>query len=287
MLYFNLQTITKNINGGWKMKYVIRHLIILCTLLLCAAGTVHGQGYNSSLHWGFKKGRNGEPADAGEKLENLLERYGAYYKGDPKKKVLYLTFDNGYENGYTEKILDVLKEEKVPATFFVTGHYLESASDLVKRMVKEGHIIGNHSWYHPDMTKVSRQRFVKELETVRAETARLTKQKKMVYLRPPRGTFNERTLQLAQEQGYIHVFWSLAFIDWYVDNQKGWRYSYDSIMRQAHPGAIILLHSISKDNANALEKVIKDLKKQGYTFKSLDDLVMEKNVKEPLRPLRN
>lgn len=104
----------------------------------------------------------------------------------------------------------------------------------------------------------------------------------MVYLRPPRGTFSERTLALAKKQGYTHVFWSIAFIDWYTNDQKGWRYSYNNIMRQVHPGGIILLHTVSKDNADALEKVIKDLKKQGYTFKSLDDLMMDNAMESPM-----
>ena len=262
------------------MKHVYRHLIILCILLLGATGTVEAQNYNSSIHWGFKKAKNGQSAEAGTHLEGLLKRFDSFYKGDPNKKVLYLTFDNGYENGYTEKILNVLKQEKVPATFFVTGHYLESASDLVIRMGKEGHTIGNHSWYHPDLTKVGTERLTRELENVRAETERLTGQKTMSYLRPPKGIFNERTLQLAKERGYTHVFWSIAFVDWNKNNQKGWRYSYDNIMRQMHPGAVILLHTVSKDNADALEKVIKDLKKDGYTFKSLDDLMMERSIKD-------
>lgn len=264
------------------MKLAYRHLIILCIFMLSSVGSVQGQINNSSLHWGFKKSANGQPADAGKHLEGLLERHGAYYKGDPRKKVLYLTFDNGYENGYTAKILDALKKEKAPATFFVTGHYLNSAPDLVKRMVKEGHIIGNHSWHHPDLSKVSAERFTNELETVRVETKRLTGQKNMMYLRPPRGIFSERTLSLAKAQGYTHVFWSIAFIDWNTNDQKGWRYSYDNIMRQVHPGAIILLHTVSKDNADALERVIHDLKKQGYTFKSLDDLMLDNAIESPM-----
>jgi peptidoglycan-N-acetylmuramic acid deacetylase len=263
------------------MKQSNKLLIMLLIFIFSIASSANAQVSNSSLHWGFKRGANGQPAEAGKALENLLGRYGAFYKADPSKKVLYLTFDNGYENGYTEKVLDVLKKEKVPATFFVTGHYLLSASDLVKRMVKEGHIIGNHSWHHPDLTKVSDDRLIRELEKVRVKTEELTGQKSMMYLRPPRGVFSERSIALAKEQGYIHVFWSLAFKDWETNNQKGWKYSYDNIMRQVHPGAIILLHSVSSDNADALEKVIQDLKKQGYTFKSLDDLILEQNIKEP------
>jgi peptidoglycan-N-acetylmuramic acid deacetylase len=231
---------------------------------------------NKAIHWGFKRSENHEPPSAGKELDQLLAKYDAFYLGNPNKKEIYLTFDNGYENGYTAKILDVLKEKKVPATFFVTGHYLNTAPDLVKRMVKEGHIVGNHSWHHPDLTQVSNERLQEELESVRKKTEELTGQKGMMYLRPPRGIFSERTLAIARELGYYHVFWSLAFVDWRTDNQKGWKYAYDNMIKQIHPGAIILLHTVSKDNADALAKVIDDLRKQGYTFKSLDDLMVEK-----------
>lgn len=226
---------------------------------------------NTPIHWGMKKGANEQPAEAGKQLDDLLEKYNAFYKADVTKKDIYLTFDNGYENGYTAQILDVLKKEKVPATFFVTGHYLDSAAPLVKRMVDEGHIVGNHSWHHPDLTQVNDEKLWNELEMVRAKTEEITGQKKMAYLRPPRGIFSERTMELANKAGYTHVFWSLAFVDWNVNAQRGWQYSYDNIMKQIHPGAVLLLHTVSKDNADALEKVIQDLKKRGYTFKSLDD----------------
>lgn len=235
---------------------------------------------NKPLSWGFKKAVNEQPAEAGKELDELLEKYGAYYKDTSEKKVLYLTFDNGYENGYTGKVLDVLKKEKVPATFFVTGHYLKSAPDLVKRMAAEGHIIGNHSYHHPDFTQVSDEKLKQELESVVTETEALTGKKGMTYLRPPRGIFSERTLKLAKELGYTQVFWSLAFVDWKTDQQKGWQYSYDNIMKQVHPGCILLLHTVSKDNADALEQAIKDLKKRGYTFKSLDDLTMKREMDE-------
>ncbi|WP_044894963.1 delta-lactam-biosynthetic de-N-acetylase [Bacillus alveayuensis] len=236
---------------------------------------------NKAIHWGFKRSENHEPPSAGKELDDLLAKYDAFYLGNTSKKEIYLTFDNGYENNYTAQILDILKEKRVPAAFFVTGHYLESAPDLVKRMVKEGHIVGNHSWHHPDLTQVSDEKLRKELESVRKKTAELTGQKTMNYLRPPRGIFSERTLAVARELGYYHVFWSLAFVDWHTDQQKGWQYAYNNIMKQIHPGAILLLHTVSKDNAEALAKVIDDLRKQGYTFKSLDDLMLEKTMPHP------
>lgn len=264
------------------MKRLIKQLVILFLLLMIFVGNVSAEGFsNNPIHWGFKKAENEQPPEAGRAWDELLQKHGAVYKGDPGKKDIYLTFDNGYENGYTAKILDVLKKEKVSATFFVTGHYLNTQPKLVKRMVKEGHIVGNHSWSHPDLTRVSDEKLAEELEKVKKKTEEITGVKTMKYLRPPRGIFSERTIDLANKQGYTHVLWSLAFIDWKTDQQKGAQYAYDNIMRQIHPGAILLLHTVSKDNAEALESAVKDLKKKGYTFKSLDDFPMKKNAKTP------
>ncbi|XAU98549.1 delta-lactam-biosynthetic de-N-acetylase [Caldifermentibacillus hisashii] len=248
------------------------YMTVIC--LFFAHGMSATAVSNSAIHWGFKKAENEVPPEAGANYDELLKKYNAFYKADPTEKVVYLTFDNGYENGYTEKILDVLKKEQVPATFFVTGHYLNSAADLVKRMVKDGHIVGNHSWSHPDFTQINDAKIKEELDKVKQKTKELTGQEEMIFMRPPRGIFSERTLKVAKDAGYIHVFWSLAFVDWKTDQQKGWEYSYNEIMKQIHPGAVILLHTVSKDNADALEKAIVDLKKRGYTFKSLNDYVL-------------
>ncbi|MBM7693640.1 peptidoglycan-N-acetylmuramic acid deacetylase [Peribacillus deserti] len=261
-----------------------KYVLILTALVMWLACNYSASAFysNARYNWGFSKGRDGRPAEAGKKMDDMLRRHGAVYKGDITKKDIYLTFDNGYENGYTGQILDVLKKHQVPAAFFVTGHYLETASGLTKRMVNEGHIVGNHSWYHPDLTTNSDKEIAKELNSVRTETERLTGQKGMAYLRPPRGVFSERTMAVANQLGYKHIFWSLAFVDWNVDDQKGAQYSYIKVMSQIHPGAILLLHTISKDNADALESIIVDLKKQGYTFKSLDDLMISQELKDPM-----
>nr|WP_307343282.1 delta-lactam-biosynthetic de-N-acetylase [Metabacillus malikii] len=251
---------------------------LICFVLL--ATTPVNAISNNPIHWGFKKSKNHQPASAGKELDEILSKYGSFYLGDTSKKEIYLTFDNGYENGYTSKVLDVLKKRKVPATFFVTGHYIESEPNLVKRMVNEGHIVGNHSWYHPDLTTQNDEKLKEELESVRLKVEELTGQKGMNYLRPPRGIFSERVLAEAKELGYTSVFWSLAFVDWKIDTQKGWRYSYDNIMKQIHPGAILLLHTVSKDNAEALDNAIVELEKQGYKFKSLDDLMVDKMLKQ-------
>lgn len=232
---------------------------------------------NKPFHWGFKRSVNNQPPSIEQEgYKHILEKHGGIYIGSPDKKILYLTFDNGYENGYTERILDILKEKKVPATFFVTGHYVKDQPVLLQRMVKEGHIIGNHSWSHPDMTRESDEEIKLELERVKEAVAKVTGQKEMIYLRPPRGIFSERTLAISHQLGYINVFWSLAYKDWDVNQQRGGEYAYNQVMKQLHPGAVLLLHSVSKDNAEALGRIIDDARKQGYEFKSLDDLMFER-----------
>lgn len=224
--------------------------------------------------WGYRKGVHEEKPKIGS-YEEILEGFHAYYVHDSNEKNIYLTFDNGYEQGYTEEILDVLQEENVPAAFFVTGHYVESEPALVKRIVKEGHIIGNHSDRHPDFTTLSKREIRKELDQVEKAVASLTNQKQTHYVRPPRGTFNKKTMQILDDLGYIQMFWSLAFTDWEVNEQRGWRYAYEQMMKQVHPGAIVLLHAVSSDNAKALQKTIIDLRKKGYTFKSLDEFMID------------
>jgi peptidoglycan-N-acetylmuramic acid deacetylase len=269
--------------GDERMKRKKGLILFLTTLLMLPPiANVDANTYsNAKFNWGFKKSTNHEPPSAGKHFDELLAKYNSFYLGNTSKKEIYLTFDNGYENGYTSPVLDVLKKKNVPATFFVTGYYLKDQPELVKRMVKEGHIVGNHSWHHPDLTTVSDVRLKKELELVKEEYEQLTGEKGMNYLRAPRGIFSERTLALSEQLGYTNVFWSLAFVDWYTDQQKGWKYSYDQVMKQIHPGSILLLHTVSKDNAEALEKIITDLQAQGYEFKSLDDLMMERTIPHP------
>lgn len=224
-------------------------------------------------HFGFRKSKNEKSANIDEEgFKGMLQKHEAIFLGDVTKKELYLTFDNGYENGYTAKILDVLREANVPAIFFITGHYVKDQPELVKRMVQEGHLIGNHSWSHPDMSQISNARLKEELEKVSSAVSSLTSQKEMRYLRPPRGIFNERILAESKQLGYTSVFWSVAYRDWETKVQRGAGYAYENVMNQLHPGAVILLHSVSRDNAEALAKIIADAKAKGYEFKSLDQL---------------
>lgn len=233
-----------------------------------------GQAEGSrTYHFGFRKSKNGElPSIAQEGFMEALKRQNAIFLGNTEEKELYLTFDNGYENGYTPPILDVLKEKQVPAAFFVTGHYVKDQPELIKRMAAEGHLVGNHSWSHPDMSQLDNARIAQEMEKVRAGVEALTGQKEMHYLRPPRGIFSERMLAEAGRLGYTSVFWSVAYKDWETNSQKGAQYAFDKVMEQLHPGAVILLHSVSKDNAEALGRIIDEARSKGYTFKSLDQL---------------
>ncbi|GED58299.1 delta-lactam-biosynthetic de-N-acetylase [Brevibacillus formosus] len=253
----------------------IKSLLIGISLLLTSALSVDSimASPDHPYHFGFKKSKNGQlPSINEEGFKGIVDRHGAVFLGDTTKKELYLTFDNGYENGFTPKILDTLLAKKVPAIFFVTGHFVKEQPELLKRMAQEGHLIGNHSWSHPDMTTVSNQKIKDELTKVSDAVQQVTGQGNMRYLRPPRGIFSDRTLAVTKDLGYTNVFWSVAYKDWDTKVQRGAKYAYDSVMAQLHPGAVILLHSVSKDNAEALGMMIDEARKQGYEFKSLDQL---------------
>lgn len=236
-----------------------------------AAKPAVGNLSNKRYGWGIKRNNNHQTPEVPKGITSLLAKYDAYWIGDTHQKAVYLTFDEGYENGYTPKILDILKEQKVPAAFFITGHYLKSQPELVKRMVAEGHIVGNHTVNHPSLPDLSKEQIKKEVDQLAEEFFKLTGQK-MVYLRPPKGEYSERTLAETREMGYYNIFWSLALVDW-VPMPGGAEEAYQSVMNNLHNGAIILLHAVSKDNTEALERILKDMKAQGYTFKTLDDLV--------------
>ncbi|MFS0727980.1 delta-lactam-biosynthetic de-N-acetylase [Paenibacillus sp. 1P07SE] len=245
----------------------------LITLLLCVCFVLAGFGSDKVFHFGFKPSRGGTlPSINEEGFKDILSKHGAVFLGDTGQKELFLTFDNGYENGYTAQVLDVLRDKKVPAAFFVTGQYITDQPELLQRMSAEGHLIGNHSWHHPDMTRLAPSAIKDELERVKEAVLARTPQLGMSYLRPPRGIFNEQMLAEARKLGYTSVFWSVAYKDWDVNAQRGADYAYDRVIAQLHPGAVILLHSVSRDNAEALGRIIDEARRQGYTFKSLDEL---------------
>lgn len=233
---------------------------------------VTGDLSNAKKGWGLKRNDSHQQPEMPSSISAGLSKYGAYWIGSSNEKTLYLTFDEGYENGYTPRILDILKANDVKAAFFVTGHYLKSQPELIKRMVDEGHIVGNHTDSHPSMPGISDEEIKQELQLVEQAYEQVTGRKVMKYLRPPMGEYSERTLALTWELGYHNIFWSMAFVDW-VPMPGGPDEAYQSVMDNLHNGALVLLHAVSKDNTESLDKILKDTKAQGYTFKTLDDLV--------------
>ena len=222
--------------------------------------------------WGLSFRQEGQPP-LGSAGEEQLRRYGAAYLGDPEEKVLYLTFDAGYENGYTEKILDVLKKEQVPAAFFLVGHYIEKNADLVRRMVAEGHTVGNHTMHHPDMSAIGEKTaFARELQDLEDLYRRTTGEELPRYYRPPKGVYSEANLAMAQELGYKTVFWSLAYVDWQNDAQPSRETAFDKLIPRTHNGAVVLLHSTSRTNGEILEELIGKWKDMGYRFGALEEL---------------
>lgn len=189
-----------------------------------------------------------------------------------KDKVLYLTFDCGYENGYTEKILDVLKEKNVNAAFFCTLPQVKENPELIRRMIDEGHIVGNHSVTHPSFTEITTEQMTKEIHGME-EYLKEKFNYSEPYFRFPKGEYTDTAIQTVNSLGYSCVFWSLAYDDWDLNNQKGEQYAYEKVVSRFHPGAVILLHSVSPDNANALSRIIEEAKNQGYKFLSLRDYV--------------
>lgn len=223
--------------------------------------------------WYYKPRTDGQQPEKNTETE-FIYNYDAYSVGDPDEKVIYLTFDAGYENGYTEEILDMLKEHDVPAAFFLVEHYVDSCPQLIRRMVEEGHLVCNHSTSHKDMAAMTDfETFKSELTNNEDTFYKITGEQMPKYFRPPSGRFSELCLQYAKELGYTTVFWSFAYADWYVDDQPSHDFAFSTIISRTHPGAIVLLHSTSKTNAEILGDVITEWQSMGYTLKSLDYLV--------------
>lgn len=226
---------------------------------------------NEKLAWWFKRNDSHEASGCDDTID--ISDYGAYYLDkNATEKVIYLTFDCGYENGYTEKILDVLKTEDVPACFFVTKTYIRDNVELTKRMKEEGHQVGNHTITHPSMPKKSYEEIIKEVDGCADYMKEVTGYSMDPYLRPPMGEYSERTLALTKDLGYKTIFWSMAYVDYDVNKQPGADYVIKHFEKYHHNGAIILMHNVSSSNAEALETVISNLKAEGYRFASLNEL---------------
>ena len=222
--------------------------------------------------WGLSFRTEGK-APVGNASADALRRYDAVYLGDETEKKIYLTFDAGYENGCTAPILDALAKHNVRAAFFVVGNYLEQNPELVRRMVREGHIVGNHTYHHYDMSKLSDETsFNEELTSLEALYREVTGLDMEKYYRPPQGIYSEKNLEMAQKLGYRTVFWSLAYVDWYQNDQPTDEQAYDKLLPRIHPGAVVLLHSTSQTNARILDDLLTKWEDMGYIFGTLDEL---------------
>ena len=261
-----------------RRKYIV-FLTMICFIITSVLIRTSLSSNNKSIatskavnnNWGLAFSEPGK-APTGNASRDFLKQYDAYYLGNPDEKKIYLTFDAGFENGYTPAILDALKKNDVKATFFLVGNYIKTSPDLVKRMVDEGHTVGNHTFSHPDMSKISdMESFKKEISKLEEMFKETTGKDLPKYYRPPQGKYNEENLKHAHELGYKTIFWSLAYVDWLTDKQPTKEHAFEKLSR-IHPGAVILLHSTSKTNSEIIDELINKWKSEGYTFGSIDEL---------------
>ena len=227
---------------------------------------------NAVGNWGLSFQEEGKRPVGNASIEEL-QQYDAYYAQDTDEKNIYLTFDCGYENGNTEIILDALKKHNAPATFFVVGNFLSTSPEIVKRMISDGHIVGNHSYHHPDMSQISSmESFQNELEGVEALYTSVTGEPMTKFYRPPRGVYSTENLSMAKELGYSTFFWSLAYVDWIQEQQPSKEEAFQKLIPRIHPGAIVLLHNTSSTNAAILDELLTRWEEMGYQFHSIKEL---------------
>lgn len=266
-------------------KRSILTLVLFLSAMFLVGRTVHhtADTVSNSLNiiseaenWGLGGfGENGEKP-TGNVSATELKKYNAYYLKESDEKVIYITFDAGFENGNTEPILDALKKHNAKATFFVVGHYLETAPELIKRMCAEGHTVGNHTYNHPDMSAISdMESFQKEIQGVEEKYKEITGEEMVKFYRPPQGKYSLENLQMAKEMGYHTFFWSLAYVDWYQDKQPTKEEAFQKLVPRIHPGSIVLLHSTSSTNAEILDELLTKWEEMGYSFGTLEELVQK------------
>ena len=260
-----------------KVSIVAVLFLVMYALGALTAKKAESVGVSALLHeksenWGLGFGTEGKPPTGNASAEEL-KKYNAYFIGDTTQNTIYLTFDCGYENGNTEPILDALKKHDVKATFFVVGNFLETSPEMVKRMIAEGHTVGNHTYHHLDMSSISSMdAFKKETQDVENLFEQITRTPITKFYRPPQGKYNIENLKMAQELGYHTFFWSLAYVDWYQDKQPTKDEAFGKLLKRIHPGAIVLLHSTSSTNAQILDELLTKWEEMGYTIKPLTEL---------------
>ncbi len=225
---------------------------------------------SKALSWWFTRNQQHQPATINQDIAALLAQNNGIYLIPNNSKKIYLTFDCGYELGYTSKILDTLNRKQVKAAFFITGQFIQTQPELVKRMQASGHLVCNHTLNHPDLPTLSHEKFNQEIKSLEQKYSDLTGAQMARYLRPPMGNYSPTTLKWTNELGYTTVFWSMAFQDWDPNKQPGAAVSHKHVLDNIHPGAVILLHAVSQSNTEALEQIITDLQAQGYVFSTFN-----------------
>ena len=246
-------------------KIIKKLCVTICILALLPTGLTVNAGSN----WGLAFPKDGSRPQGNATAEYLAE-FDAYFIGAEEEKVLYLTFDAGYENNFTSCILDTLKKHEAPAAFFLVGTYLKTNPELSRRIVEEGHIIANHTMSHPDMSKIAcKDAFAKELSQVEEHYKEVIGEDMPKFYRPPKGIYCESNLKLAKELGYKTIFWSVAYMDWENDNQPSKETAFSKLLPRTFPGSVILLHNTSKTNSLILDELLTRYKEMGYRFESL------------------
>lgn len=250
-------------------------ILIIISLLLVIAITFSCKHYISgskNTNWGLSFQEKGMSPTGNASVE-YLKNFNSYFLGDTTKKEIYITFDAGYEAGYMPQILEALKKHNVKATFFVVGTLIESDPGTIKAIADDGHYVGNHTMHHPNMSKISTmESFKKEIEDVEILYKELTGRDLDKFYRPPQGVYSEENLKMANELGYKTIFWSLAYVDWYKNNQPTHEEAFNKLLPRLHNGAVILLHSTSKTNAQILDELLTKIENLGYTFGDLANL---------------
>jgi peptidoglycan-N-acetylmuramic acid deacetylase len=255
------------------LKSALALVLILNLVAFSPSKYVTATSDEAELNWYYVGKGKGQIAEGPKESVNFLNENSAYFLGDTSNKILYLTFDEGYEYGNTGKILDILKEYKVPAAFFVVKPYIDKEPELVKRMVAEGHIVGNHTVHHPSIAQIhDKEKFNSEFSGVESAYKDLVGQDMPKFFRPPMGKYSKKSLKMTKDLGYKTIFWSFAYKDWLVNDQPSESYAVEKICKGAHPGSIMLLHAVSNTNTKVLGTVLKTLQDEGYEFKSLNEL---------------
>lgn len=248
-------------------------LVIACIFCMSNTAIMSPKAVEASaVNWGLSFQTKGA-APIGNKDSAYLKQFDAYFLGDTTKNTIYLTFDCGYENGNTKEILAALTKHGVKATFFAVGNFIRDNPDLIKEIVADGNTVGNHTFTHPDMSAISSlESFQTELQKNEDAYKAVMGEDMPKFYRPPQGKFSEDNLKMAQSLGYKTIFWSLAYVDWYQDDQPNPKEAVDLLCSRIHPGAIVLLHNTSSTNGKILDTLLTKFEEMGYTFGTLDEL---------------